>query len=395
MNSLHQTTLALIKSALTNQPAQITDSVDWNGLFSLCQKHQIIPLVYYGAILSGLSAPEPFLEQTMQAVLQEQEQLNAFGRIASAFAEAGIDFLPLKGTVLKRLYPKTEMRAMGDMDILVRPSQYEAIRPIMVALGFVETGESDHEYQWHKPPFVHVELHKKLIPQSDPEYYAYFGEGWERFLPDPAQQHRYRMRPEDELIFLFAHLTKHYRGKGIGVRHFMDIWVYLRQHPSLDLGNVKQELKKMELDVFFGHVCDTVAVWFDAKAATELTEFITDRVLTSGSYGTLDRYQVAEAVRTSTIEQSISKAKRKALWQLIFMPLSEMQIKYPVLKRAPVLLPIMWVVRWGTAIFCKRKNIRIEQERLRKLNAETISAYQKELELVGLRYEGEKQHTNH
>lgn len=390
MNSLHQTTLALIKSALTDQPAHINDPVDWNGLFSLCQKHQIVPLVYYGAICSGLGAPEMFLEATMQAVLQEQEQFNAFGQITAAFNEAGITYIPLKGSVLKHLYPKTEMRAMGDMDILIHPAQYDQIRPIMQGLGFSEIGESDHEYQWIKPPFVHVELHKKLIPQSDPDYYAYFGEGWERFLPDAEHKHRYRMRSEDELIFLFAHLTKHYRGKGIGVRHFTDIWVYLKRNPALDMSYINRELQTMGLDVFFGHVCDTVAVWFDGAEPNELIDFITHRVLTSGSYGTLERHQVSEAVRTSTIEQSISKAKRKELWKLIFMPLSEMRIKYPVLRRAPVLLPVMWVVRWVTAVFCKRGNIRIEQERLRKLNEDTIRQYKEELHMVGLQYDPEK-----
>ncbi len=387
MNLLYQIVLKLIKSGLTEKPTQITEQVDWKGLFSLSQKHQIVPIIYYGVTYSGLQAPDEYLEHTMHAVVQEQEQLNAFDRITTAFEKSGIDYLPLKGTMLKGLYPKTEMRSMGDMDILVRPSQYAEIRSVMQQLGFSETGESDHEYQWHKPPFVHVELHKKLIPQSDPDYYAYFGEGWENFLPDAEHKNRYFMRPEDELIFLLAHLTKHYRGKGIGVRHFTDIWVYLNKHPELDMEYIKSELKSMELDVFFGHVCDTVAVWFDGAKPTEITEFITERVLSSGSYGTLEQYHVAEALRASTAAKSISKAKTKELWKLIFMPFSEMKVKYPILKKAPILLPIMWVVRWCAAVLLKRKNIRIEQERLRKMNPDTVQQYRQELARVGLKYD--------
>lgn len=37
-----------------------------------------------------------------------------------AFDAGGIDYMPLKGSILKDLYPRHEMRMMGDADILIR-----------------------------------------------------------------------------------------------------------------------------------------------------------------------------------------------------------------------------------------------------------------------------------
>ena len=64
-----------------------------------------------------------------------------------------------------------------------------------------------------------------------------------------------------------------------------------------------------------------------------------------------------------------------------------MQKKYPVLKKAPFLLPIMWVVRWGDAIINKQSNISRQAERLNKIESEYIDGYNRELEMVGLKFD--------
>ena len=38
--------------------------------------------------------------------------------------ENGIDYLPLKGYNLKKLYPKPELRTMGDADVLIRLADF-------------------------------------------------------------------------------------------------------------------------------------------------------------------------------------------------------------------------------------------------------------------------------
>ena len=69
------------------------------------------------------------------------------------------------------------------------------------------------------------------------------------------------------------------------------------------------------------------------------------------------------------------------------MPYSNMQKKYPVLKKAPFLLPIMWGVRWGDAIINKQSNISRQAERLNKIESEYIDGYNRELEMVGLKFD--------
>ena len=50
---------------------------------------------------------------------------------------AGIWHLPLKGSVLKSLYPKPWMRQMSDNDILFDPEYQSEVKDIMVKRGYL------------------------------------------------------------------------------------------------------------------------------------------------------------------------------------------------------------------------------------------------------------------
>ena len=68
----------------------------------------------------------------------------------------------------------------------------------------------------------------------------------------------------------------------------------------------------------------------------------------------------------------------------IFLPYKTMCKKFPILERMPVLLPIMWVVRWVDALLFKRKNIAIKKHKLQTMSADKINGYQQALNYVGL-----------
>ena len=71
----------------------------------------------------------------------------------------------------------------------------------MESLGFAEKLESDHELIWQKPS-AYIELHKRLIPSYNQDYYAYYGEGWN--LAKKCDGTRYSMTDEDQMIYLFT-----------------------------------------------------------------------------------------------------------------------------------------------------------------------------------------------
>lgn len=387
--------ILLTRSALTGRAESLPEAFDLKAAVAPTIQYQITPLVYYGAVNSDLTPDkagmEELLDVTVQLISIGESQMLAISQITRAFEEEGVDYLLLKGCEMKRLYPQQEMRVMSDLDILIRPSQYERIKPIMLRLGFVEGIESDHELHWSKRK-VHVELHKRLIPSYNEDYYAYFGDGWMRAKPTGEGSHGYHFSDEDELIYLFCHFAKHYRDGGIGIKHMTDLWVYCKKKPQMNKAYLQAELDKLGLATFFENVMRTCAVWFDDAAPTEMTDFLSNVIVNSGAFGNSETQRVSWAARISKEDSSGKNARLRWKMQVIFLPYWKMCLKYPILKKLPVLLPFFWVVRWGETLLLRPKNIKKQMKNAKEMKAEDIDQYRQSLDYVGLRYHNGEKH---
>lgn len=385
MNTIQQGIITLIRSSLTQRGLELPEGFDLEEALPEIRRHQLHAIAYDGAALCGIDKKLPVMQTLFQAYLKcmltSERQMEAAERIFSAFDEAGIDYMPLKGCNLKALYPMPELRLMGDADILIKLPQYELIKPIMKKLGFEEKRESDHELIWDSLA-LHVELHKHLIPSYNPDYYSYFGDGWK--LAKVRNGSRFGMKPEDEYIYLFTHFAKHYRDGGIGCRHVADLWVYRSAYPQLDGEYIESELRKLQLLEFHRNIEALVKFWFENAQPDEKTEFISDFIFGSGAWGERPVHILATVVKESKKTKNILVARLSRLWKLAFLPLFSMKQKYPILTKLPVLLPVFWVVRIvHILLFTRGKWTQHSQEFMHATHDEVLT-YQQALNYVGL-----------
>lgn len=394
MDSMQQGILRMVYSAVSGEVMSLPGDFDLEQALPLIKKHQLGNLIYYGAVNCGMDSKSPVMQElfsiTYKSMIVDERQRAELQKLMSAFDANRIHYMPVKGVLMKALYPKPDMRIMGDADILIKLDQYDRIRPLMLELGYVEKLESDHELIWQKPS-LYLELHKRLIPSYNYDYAAYYGDGWQLGRPCEDNPCRYEMTDEDQMIYLFTHFAKHYRDGGIGVRHMLDLYLYRKAKPNLDLQYMTRELEKLQLNSFFENIYRTLAVWFDGAQDDELTEQITAFIFRSGAYGAHDTHQIAQGIRDKANEGGSTKqVKRRAWLRLIFLPYGSMCEKYPVLRKAPVLLPIMWVVRWFTALFKNPKNISVQRKRVQLLSEEKLDAWESQMQAVGLGFHFEE-----
>ena len=392
MTDLQLGITALLRSALFGTQEQLPEAFDFSPALTLGRAHQILPMLFYGVQNSGIVVPEDvksFLRTaTLQSAMVDQSQKTASEAIFSAFEQSGLDYMPLKGILRKSAYPQPEMRLMSDLDILIRPEQYDRIRPLMADLGFTESYESDHELAWRKPGGLLVELHKHIIPSYNQDYYAYFGDGWKLARLVPGTAHRFEMKPEDSLIYELTHMAKHYRDGGIGIRHLTDVWLCAQNGQALDQYYIRTELQKLKLWDFYENVLATGRVWFADGAANEKTDFITEFIFASGSYGTMNQKILASGVRTAQTEGRTSTSVRWIkLLRLIFPPPGAMAGRYPAAAKFPVFLPVFWLIRWVQALCKKPSVVRQKAGELQKMAPEQINQFQSALAYVGLRFD--------
>ncbi len=393
MDNFQRNVIELVKSAITFEKAVVDSQFDWNRLMILAKYSQTFPLVYYGVKNSQLTVSSEILQMLEMAMLQhlaiDQRQLYELKKIELAFQNAGIDYMLLKGARLKYLYPETSLRVMSDADILIKGVQYDKIKPVMLELGFSEAYESNHEFVWKKSALV-LELHKSMVPSYNIDFYNYFGDGWNFASEDTHTKHRYTMSKEDEFVYIFTHFADHYRNGGIGIRHITDLWIYLNKNRDLDEVYIEKSLKELQIFEFYQNVIKTVNVWFENAQSDEITDIITNKIFTSGSYGTAEQKNYSNALRTAKNAKTVRFVKLAKIINLIFPPFDSMKLRNPILKRVPILLPVYWIIRWFDIVLFKREKIAQQQVKIAAASQENVSRYQEELKKVGLDFNFEE-----
>lgn len=387
MNGFENSVISLLKSGICGEKAEINPDVDLRETFAFCKMQKLLPLIDKGIKNSGIEISEKLLQAIEQPLLSyfviDQAQTSAFAAISEAFEKNCIKYMPLKGTVIKQLYPESYLRPMGDIDILVDLSMEKTIAEIMSSLGFRFLKESAHELIYSNG-MVMVELHKCLIPPYNKDYYAYFGDGWTRANSKTGNTYLHTMSDDDNFIYMFVHFAKHYRDGGIGIIHMVDFYVY-RLAFNLNEEYIRTELKKLKLLDFYDNIISTLNVWFFDGGQTQITDFITRRMFSNGEFGTKETQAVA-----GTIKEAAGENKKATpagnFWRTVFPSAEKMQYSYPVLKKHKCLLPVMWCARGIKILFFKNDRLSAKLNEMKLSTKEGIASYQKELDYVGLSF---------
>jgi hypothetical protein len=252
-------------------------------------------------------------------------------------------------------------------------------------LGFTYKTESNHEAIWENGKIV-FELHKRLIPSYTKDLFSYFGDNpWERLIRVDENRFEYKMTENDTYIYLFTHFAKHYRDGGIGIKFLTDFYVY-EKHNYLDYTYIEKELNKIGMLEFYKNTKRVLDVWFFDKQGDEITDFITDKIFASTTYGEKKEKLRAEALRLAQANKNAGAGKRKRKMQMVFPPYSQMCNKYPFLKGWAILLPLMWVVRIISVLFKKKRGAIESMNRLDQISDQEVERYDAELHYVGIPY---------
>ncbi len=378
--------LLLLKSAITGECGTLPQDFSLEEMAKIARLHQVVPLVYTGALHCGISSKDPVMQSLfvdfVKATIKSEGQLQDLNRVLAAFREHGIDHLPLKGCNMKALYPKPELRTMGDADILIRMEQEHMIRKVMQELGFAEKQQTDHEWIW-KSNKLYVELHKRLFPSSSKDYHSYFADCWRSATP--ADGFRYVMSPEDEFIYLFVHFARHCRDGGAGCRYILDLWVYRCSYPQLQEDYIRRELALLQVLEFYDNICKLLYWWKGDGTPDEITEFLSDFIFSSGTWGRTEPRKAAEALlQFYKPAGSLRRGRLRSLMFAFFPPADVVARRYPVVGRHPWLLPVFWPIRWISALLFRRENIRREQQHQRSIAPQHVQQHQDTLRYIGL-----------
>ena len=127
MTVTQQAALGFIKSAITGQPQPLPEDYTLSHVAALLYKNGLITLGYAGASICNLNPEDPVMIKMQDfycvEFLRSEQQLAHLDRFYQALEEKGIEYMPVKGAVMKHIYPAHEQRTMSDADILIHAEQ--------------------------------------------------------------------------------------------------------------------------------------------------------------------------------------------------------------------------------------------------------------------------------
>ncbi|OUN34115.1 nucleotidyltransferase domain-containing protein [Lachnoclostridium sp. An76] len=356
MNNTQIYLLTLVRCALgeKNLPTELRSlSTDEKiEIIRYAQKQGLLTFLQYFDIFMEKDCRDIFFPRAAAAVCEDVRQASEIVQLLEAFEKNGIYCIPLKGIRTKKLYPSSELRTMGDLDILYRKEQTDGLRRVMAEQGYTWSGEAAKHDHYEKGGRT-VEMHKELL-SSESRAYDYFLKIWDRAQPEEGKRYCWQMSMEDHYLFTLYHLIEHFIRGGIGIRMVLDIYI-LSGFPELDRDKTAEELKKLKIDRFEKNILDIAGKWFDPSRGLQGTgalsglEEMEEYIVNGGIFGNTVNEQANNALRYGS--------RGKFLKSVIFPSYKTMQSVFPDLD-SPILLPAAWVRRWWNVWTKRRGNVR-------------------------------------
>lgn len=366
--------IRLIRAALLDeQPDEKPFDISFEDVYAMARRHHVRNICF-SSVKKLKEQPDKELMDLWKnyrdlSFMQGQIQLDAKDQIIAAFIENGIRCIPLKGCVLKEMYPSIDCREMADLDIFADRIHRAEIRDIMESLGFTcekYGGFKDDSYI--KPPYLHVEIHYALLSRMSAKQYKLTGS--DSFLMDPFKSaectndsYVYRFTPENFYIYDFVHLAVHYSFAGIGIRHFTDLWV-IKNKMNLEMGDISQVLRQMGLEQFHNDVSRLLDCWYGNGTLDENLKMMEQYVFNSGAFGNFES-KVSNRFKRLKNRNPDSENNVGYFLYRLFPPKEIVENRYKFLEKRSWLLPVAWIHRWIYRLPKRKKHIQRELAVLR------------------------------
>ncbi len=271
-----------------------TETMDLEKLYTLAKFHTVRAAVCISLERAEINHAE-FHEAYKKAIRKNIYLDMERAAITEDFEQQGIWYMPLKGALLKELYPENGMREMSDNDVLFDAGKRKQVKDIMLAHGYSIEGENGgHHDVYMKPPVLNFELHTALFGKGHSEVFnRYYADTKRLMRLDDGSKYGYHLSDEDFYVFMTAHEYKHYSNGGTGIRLLLDCYIYCKNKgDTLDWKYIEEQCKQLEISDYENERRVLANKVFSSESFPELSENEQEMLmfyLTAGTYGTYER----------------------------------------------------------------------------------------------------------
>ena len=291
-------------------------------------------------------------------LLHEHQELHRL------LSENGISYVIMKGAASAMHYPEPFLRAMGDVDFLVKEADLEKTGKVLEQAGFVPTEDNEHECHiaYHRntngvrsiwemhwapggiPDGVAGELTRQYLADIIETAVSCTIKGSECMVPSPFHHG----------LIMLLHTASHLINTGVGLRHLCDWAVFADKFSDEEFCEMFEEKLKAIGMWKFAQILTQLSIRYLGMSSKEWCGTSEDEYLESlmcdifkgGNFGIKDSNRINQA-KLITNSHKASVDETNLLLQLLRTMNVKARIAMPIVRRIPVLLPIGWIYAGG------------------------------------------------
>jgi len=347
----------LVRCALNNTvPArEKVEKMDLEKIYQVARKHSLTALCAY-----ALESAEIFDKRFEEAKFNEIRKIIILDsereQILDDLEKNGIRYMPLKGIIIKDMYPRIGMRQMSDNDIWIDPDRTQEVEYIMNRHEFssVRIGQGAHDV-YRKKPLCLFEMHKLLFSTIAGDIvFNYYKDIESKLVRSDAsdRKYEYSFTDEDLYVYIITHEYKHFSIDGTGLRSLVDTYLLLKNKPHLDWYYINKQLAVLEITGFEKKNRELALLLFEGKKLSEDNKEMLDYFIFSGTYGTSEN-RIRN--RVTAKKGSGKVAKLKYIMSRLFLPMKQIEFLHPYFYSHRYLIPFLPFYRIYLGLTKKKK----------------------------------------
>ncbi len=348
-----QLLFVLLRSAICGNQLEkkdlllLSDECEMQKIIALSKQHDIAHLVAEALNKNGLLSEEhkETGNEIIKAIYRYTRLNHEYVELCNALEAAQIQFIPLKGSVLRQWYPEPWMRTSCDIDILVHESEVEmAAQHLIDKCGYTYGDKGAKDISMFTVMGNHIELHYGLVRYGLNEAaYDVLNTVWSKSIVRNGYKYWFEMSDEMFYFYHIAHMAKHFVLGGCGIRPFIDLWI-LDNIVEADYSKRNILLRQGDLFKFAEEARKLSRVWLENAEHDDVSRQMEKYILRGGVYGTTEN--------RVTIQQQKQGGRLRYIISRMFLPYDVIKFHYPILQKHRWLTPVMEIRRWFKLAFC-------------------------------------------
>lgn len=342
--------LELLGYALFEHEPELPEDISWDEVYKEAKNQTVFLLVYDVACKIRIlpkNVERIWLQTSIQYIYQNEILLMEQNRVLNLLKKAGISCAVLKGSASAASYRDPNLRIMGDIDLLVDPTEQLSTVKVLQQEGYGDILDEDHHCHFTiKKEDIYVEIHKEpnglFINRN-----SLIEEKFNNLFNDALDHIQYSndipmLSDYHHALVLILHKLEHFLIGGLGLRQLCDWAAFVNIRMSSSLWSILEpQLAALGLLYFTGIITRSCidflhlpvekvpwAMKYDAKLAEEVMQ----QILAYGNFG------IKEQLYGQRFFTDVHSANR--LSSFFHVTISACKQHWPKCKKYPLLLPI-------------------------------------------------------